>query len=90
MVEEYRPLDFPPNWIWGPEFWSVVNQDLINAGWNMVSYALIDGFTGRIPLPPYHFHTIKWCGNPDCHSQIAYLDKRPSNCETCHVKIKWE
>jgi hypothetical protein len=86
MVEEYRPLDFPPNWVYGPDFWNVVNQDIFLAGWNTLIY----GFTGKIPPPPYLFHMIKWCGNPDCHSQIVYIDKIPSNCESCRVKIKWE
>jgi hypothetical protein len=82
MVEEYMPLDYPSNWIYGPEYWYVRNQDIFMSAWNMLVY----GLTGK--FPPYDFHVIKWCGN--CQSQIAYKGKRPSNCETCHKKIKWE
>jgi hypothetical protein len=85
MTDQFKPHDFPPHWVFGPDFWSIIYQDIFNIYWNSLTW----GLTGK--PPPSYGHVIKYCGNPECNSLIAfYPDKKPSSCNICKKKIDWE
>lgn len=84
MIDQYRPHVIPPNWVYGPDFWKVVYDNINQFFWNSLTL----GPTKNIP---YRFLEVKWCGNPECNSLIRYYsDDRPSSCDTCKKKINWE
>jgi hypothetical protein len=83
LTDKFKPLDSNPRYFYGADYWNIVAQDTFEFFWNSLW-----GFTGKFPSSPGHI--IKYCGNPECFSQIAYyLDKRPSSCKRCGKEIDW-
>jgi hypothetical protein len=85
MADKFKPLDSYPRYFYGADYWDMVTQDAFAFFWNLVVWT----FTGK--FPPSTSHVIKYCGNPECFSLIAYYpDKRPSNCKRCGKEIDWD
>ena len=83
-TDKFTPLNSNPRYFYGADYWNIVAQDAFELFWNSVIW----GFTGKFPTSPSHI--IKYCGNPECYSLIAYYpDKRPSSCERCGKVIDW-
>jgi hypothetical protein len=85
MADKFKPLNSNPRFFYGIDYWHIISQDAFEAFWNL----LFSGITGKIPSNSGHI--IKYCGNPECFSLIAYYpNERPSNCSRCGKKIDWE
>jgi hypothetical protein len=85
MTEQYRPLVIPPNWIYGPDYWGVIYENVNQFFWKSLGLKPIEN------LPPYRFLEVRWCGNPECNSLVRfYSDERPMTCKKCNKKINWE
>jgi hypothetical protein len=85
MTVKFKPLDYKPRFVYGTDYWNIVVQDNMEFFWNSLTWA----FTGKFPSSPGHI--IKYCGNPECYSLIAYYpNKKPSKCKRCNKEIDWE
>jgi hypothetical protein len=85
MTDKYKPLASNPRYFYGADNWNIVTQDAAKFFWNLIIWT----FTGKFPSSPSHI--IKYCGNPDCFSLIAYYpDKRPSSCKPSGKEIDWD
>jgi hypothetical protein len=85
MKEKFKPLDYSPRLVYGADYWSIVAQDTFEFFRNSIMW----GFTRKFPFIPGH--VIKYCGNPECYSLIAYYpDDKPANCKSCGKEIDWE
>jgi hypothetical protein len=85
MKEKFKPLDYSPRLVYGADYWSIVAQDTFEFFRNSIMW----GFTRKFPFTPGH--VIKYCGNPECYSLIAYYpDDKPANCKSCGKEINWE
>jgi hypothetical protein len=84
MADKFKPLYYNPHLIYDFNYWNIVAQDIYNFAWNSILF----GFTGK--FPPTRNHVIKFCGNPQCYSLLAfYPDERPVNCKVCKKIIDW-
>jgi hypothetical protein len=85
MTEKFKPLDHSPRLVCGADYWSIVAQDTFEFFWNSIMW----GFTRKFPSSPGHI--IKYCGNPECYSLIAYYpNQKPPDCGRCGKEIDWE
>jgi hypothetical protein len=85
MKEKFKPLDYSPRLVYGADYWSIVAQDTFEFFRNSIMW----GFTRKFPFTPGH--VIKYCGNHECYSLIAYYpDDKPANCKSCGKEIDWE
>ncbi len=85
MTDKFKPLNHNPRLVYGADYWSIVAQDTFEFFWN----SLMWGFTRKFPSNPGHI--IKYCGNPECYSLIAfYPNQKPSSCTRCGEEIDWE
>jgi hypothetical protein len=37
MIDQYRPHVIPPNWVYGPDFWKVVYDNINQFFWNSLT-----------------------------------------------------
>jgi hypothetical protein len=85
MADKFRPLDYLPNAIYDGRYWNIILEDTFN----LLSRLFVSGFTEKLPGAPGR--VIKFCGNPVCHSPIAfYPEKRPLRCGMCTNIIDWD
>jgi hypothetical protein len=83
MTDKFKPLNSNPHYFYGIDYWNIVAQDAFEFFWNSLW-----GFTGEFPSTG---HIIKYCGNPECYSLIAYYsDKIPNSCKRCGKEIDWD